>query len=199
MPLFLNGSVSMKALTRTTLGSGKIHMANDVPLYQRDPEAWRVWLAEGNAKQPRKRVSADALIRDDAGRILLVDPNYKPGWDLPGGMAEANESPMDCVRRELREELGIDASPDVMLCVDWVPPHEPWDDMMAFIFYAGVLVGERIKDIRLLDGEIDKFEFCDEETAERRLRPRAWRRTRAALEALRMGRPAYLQDGQPIG
>jgi ADP-ribose pyrophosphatase YjhB (NUDIX family) len=173
-------------------------MVNDVPLYQRDPEAWRALLAEGNAKQPRKRASADALIRDAAGRILLVEPNYKPGWDLPGGMAEANESPTDCVRRELREELGINVSPDVMLCVDWVPPHDPWDDLLAFIFDIGVLADERIQEIRLLDGELKDFEFCSEEIAEHRLRPRVWRRTRAALEAVRTGRPAYLQDGHSI-
>jgi 8-oxo-dGTP diphosphatase len=50
-------------------------------------------------KQPRKRVSADVLFRDEEGAILLVDPRYKPDWDLPGGMAEANEPPMDAARR----------------------------------------------------------------------------------------------------
>jgi ADP-ribose pyrophosphatase YjhB (NUDIX family) len=79
-------------------------------LYERDPEAWNAYLAEGNAKQARKRVSADILLRDDHGRILLVDPVYKPDWDLPGGMAEANESPTDAVRRELREELGLNVT-----------------------------------------------------------------------------------------
>jgi len=29
-------------------------------------------------------------------------------WDLPGGMAEANEWPADALRRELREKLGLD-------------------------------------------------------------------------------------------
>jgi 8-oxo-dGTP diphosphatase len=78
-------------------------------LYERDPQTWLAHLAEGNAQQPRKRVSADAIIRDQAGRLLLVNPNYKPDWDLPGGMAEANEAPIDAVRRELREELGADS------------------------------------------------------------------------------------------
>lgn len=78
-------------------------MTSDPPLYERDPEAWRAYLAEGNAKQPRKRVSADVLLRDDQGRILLVDPKHKPDWDMPGGMADANEPPAEAVRRELRE------------------------------------------------------------------------------------------------
>jgi hypothetical protein len=76
---------------------------SDVPLYERDPEAWQAYLAEGNRTQPRKRVSADVLFRDKEGRILLVDPHYKPDWDLPGGMAEANEPPLDAARREVRD------------------------------------------------------------------------------------------------
>jgi hypothetical protein len=74
-------------------------VTTDGELYERDPEAWNAYLAEGNAKQARKRVSADAIVRDSAGRVLLVDPTYKPDWDLPGGMAEANEPPADAVRR----------------------------------------------------------------------------------------------------
>jgi ADP-ribose pyrophosphatase YjhB (NUDIX family) len=58
-------------------------------------------LAEGNARQARKRVAADMLIRDEAGRVLLVNPTYKDFWDLPGGMAEANEPPRAAAEREL--------------------------------------------------------------------------------------------------
>ena len=114
----------------------------DAPLYERDPEAWRAHLAEGNAKQPRKRVSADVLLRDHAERILLVDPKYKPDWDTPGGMAEANEPPHLTVQRELKEELGLDIIAGALLVVDWVSPHGPWDDLLAFIFDGGELSDE---------------------------------------------------------
>ena len=36
-------------------------MSTDGPMYERDPQAWNAYLAEGNAKQARKRVSADAI------------------------------------------------------------------------------------------------------------------------------------------
>jgi 8-oxo-dGTP diphosphatase len=107
------------------LDIGGCRVMAEAPLYQRDPKAWEAYLAEGNARQARKRVSADALIRDEHGRVMLVDPGYKPGWDMPGGMAEANEPPAECVRRELREELSLDVTLAGLLVVDWISPHGP--------------------------------------------------------------------------
>ena len=155
-------------------------MTTDGELYERDPEAWNAYLAEGNAKQARKRVSADAIVRDSSGRILLVDPTYKPDWDLPGGMAEANEPPADAVRRELREELGLDIQVGDLLCVDWVSPHGPWDDLLNFIFDGGTLSDSDINGLQLVDSELRAFEFCDEGQAKERLRPYVWRRASAA-------------------
>ena len=172
-------------------------MVTERPLYERDPEAWQAHLAEGNATQPRKRVGADVLIRDEHGRILLVDPAYKPDWDLPGGMSEANEAPADTVRRELKEELGLDLRPGPLLCVDWVPPHGPWDDSLMFVFDGGVLSTEATATLAVRDDELLAFAFCDHSEASKRLRPYVWRRAQAALEALHVGRAVYLQAGIP--
>lgn len=170
-------------------------MNSDAPLYERDPQAWEAYLAEGNAKQPRKRVSVDVILRDHAGRILLVDPRYKPDWDTPGGMAEANEPPRQTVRRELREELGFDVHVGALLCVDWVSPHGPWDDLLAFMFDGGELSDEQVAGLKLRDDELAAFEFCTPEQAQQRLRPYVWRRVVFALDALKTGHVQYLQDG----
>ena len=162
-------------------------MSSEDPLYERDPEAWNAHLAEGNAKQARKRVSADVILRDAHGRILLVDPRYKPDWDLPGGMAEANEPPADAVRRELREELGLDLQVGYLLCVDWISPHGPWDDLVNFIFDGGVLDERAIASLRLMDDELRAYDLFDEGQVKERLRPYVWRRVRVALEALTTG------------
>jgi 8-oxo-dGTP diphosphatase len=159
-----------------------------------DPAAWRNHLAEGNTTQARKRVSADVLFRDHTGRILLVDPTYKPDWDLPGGMAEANEPPRAAAIREVREELGFRPVLGRLLVVDWVSPHDPWDDLLAFIFDGGVLTDQQIAAIRPTDDELQAFEFCTEAQAEQRLRPYVWRRVRRALEVTRGRAPSDLED-----
>lgn len=171
-------------------------MTDDAPLYERDPAAWQAYLAEGNATQPRKRVGADVLIRDQQGRILLVDPKYKPGWDLPGGMSEANEPPAETAHRELKEELGLNLHPGQLLCLDWVEPHGPWDDSLMLIFDGGTLPPGQIAELKLTDDELRTYELCTIEAAQARLRSYVWRRVAEALQALENGRPRYLHNGR---
>ncbi|MCK7626703.1 NUDIX hydrolase [Streptomyces sp. RS10V-4] len=163
-----------------------------------DAEAWNAYLAEGNAKQARKRVAADALLRDPSGRVLLVNPTYKPGWDLPGGMAEANEAPEDAVGRELSEELGLTVVLRGLLVVDWVAPHGPWDDQIAFVFDGGTLPQDRAEGLRPTDDELSQVAFLTAGEAGTRLRGRIRRRFEAAVRALGAGRPLYLRDGVPV-
>ncbi len=44
---------------------------------------------------PAKRMGAGAIVRDPSGRVLIVKPTYKEGWELPGGAVEDGESPAE--------------------------------------------------------------------------------------------------------
>jgi 8-oxo-dGTP pyrophosphatase MutT (NUDIX family) len=55
-----------------------------------------------------RSVGVLALVVDDAGRVLLVEHTYRRGWYLPGGGVRRKEAPEDALRRELREEVGVE-------------------------------------------------------------------------------------------
>jgi 8-oxo-dGTP pyrophosphatase MutT (NUDIX family) len=150
-------------------------------------------LAEGNARQARKRVAADVLIRDTTGRVLVVDPTYKEGWDLPGGMIEANESPTAGALRELEEELGITPTIGRPLVVEWVGAHGPWDDQIVFVFDGGVLPDEDIAVVEVRDREIGRWRFVDVDDIRGEMRQHVWHRLRAAVDSVARGETRYLE------
>ena len=58
----------------------------------------------------RFTVTAGALIFNDAGQVLLLKHRFRAGsgWGLPGGFLEAGEQPLEALKRELREEIGVE-------------------------------------------------------------------------------------------
>lgn len=58
----------------------------------------------------RFTVTAAAIVLDQQGRVLLLKHRFRAGtgWGIPGGFIEAGEQPDQGVRRELREEVGLE-------------------------------------------------------------------------------------------
>lgn len=162
-----------------------------------DDEARFAYLAEGNAKQARKRVAADVLIRDERGHVVLVNPTYKQYWDLPGGMAESNEAPRTAATREVHEELGVLIKPGRVLVLDWVGPHGPWDDQLIFIFDGGILPNDHAQHLKPRDPEISDVTAVPMHEARRLLRTDMADRLERALRALADNTTEYNENPQP--
>jgi ADP-ribose pyrophosphatase YjhB (NUDIX family) len=57
------------------------------------------------AKDRQDIIGVSAVVRDGAGRILLIK-TAKTGWELPGGRVEQGEDFLTALTREVREETG---------------------------------------------------------------------------------------------
>ncbi|MGF1338618.1 NUDIX domain-containing protein [Streptomyces flavovirens] len=150
---------------------------------------------------PRILSGAATVFRDARGRILLVEPNYRDGWALPGGTIESDtgEGPRQGARRETAEEIGLDIEPGRLLAVDWArgPGRPP---IAAYLYDGGVLSEEQLGAIRLQEEELLSWRLVDRADLAGHLPGRLGSRVGAALEVLDSGAGAVeLEDGVPVG
>ncbi|MFG2804604.1 MULTISPECIES: NUDIX domain-containing protein [Streptomyces] len=152
------------------------------------------------ASLPRVLAGAATLFRDGEGRVLLVEPNYREGWVLPGGTVESDtgETPRQGARRETAEEIGLDREPGRLLAVDWVhgtgrPP------LVAYLYDGGVLSEDEFKAIRLQEEELLSWRLVPREELPEYLPGSLGGRVLAALDVLADGSgTAELEDGRRV-
>jgi 8-oxo-dGTP diphosphatase len=142
--------------------------------------------------------AAAALFTNPAGRILLVKPNYRDHWALPGGLLEQGEPPQAGCRREVAEELGLQITPGPLLTIDWVPPDEIRPRPIVHFIFDG---GELDDDVRieLQHEELDDYRFVEPGDLASYLPPVIAARVTAALRSRAAGGAAYLHPLPPGG
>jgi 8-oxo-dGTP diphosphatase len=144
--------------------------------------------------------SAAALIADTDGpspRFLLVKPNYRSHWSLPGGILEHGEPPHLGCFREVEEELGLAREVGPLLVAAWTAPEGPRPRPIAsYIFDGGVLADPGA--IRLQKEELDDWRFVPPSEFEAHLPAFMARRVRAAVTARVTGTAVYLPAETPI-
>ncbi len=73
---------------------------------------------EGETSVKPLMVTAAVIERD--GRVLIAKRKngwrFAGKWEFPGGKIEPNETPEECLRRELHEELGIETEIGNFFC-----------------------------------------------------------------------------------
>src|SRR5688572_25395569 len=92
------------------------------------------------AGQAKFTASAAAVIVNDKREVLLLEHILRPfaPWGLPGGFLSWGEQPDDGVRREIREETGVELESLELFCVRTLGRH------IEFIFTATASTGPTI-------------------------------------------------------
>jgi 8-oxo-dGTP pyrophosphatase MutT (NUDIX family) len=147
-------------------------------------------------RTPRIPASAGALIFDKTGRLLILKPNYKAGWTIPGGqIEETGESPWDGCRRETFEECGLDVGHGRLVCVDFLRPRADRPGGMRFLFDCGPFSDEQLSRLVIDHDEIDEHRFAHLAEAGSLLSGPVRRRVLAAAGRKQC---VYLEDGRRV-
>jgi 8-oxo-dGTP pyrophosphatase MutT (NUDIX family) len=145
---------------------------------------------------PRIPASAGALVSDHSGRLLILKPNYKSGWTIPGGMMEADgETPWEACHREVAEETGLAVESGRLAVVDFLRPRGHKPGGMRFLFDCGRFAPDFFDRIVLQVDEISEYRLADRSTALDLLSGPLRRRISASFDAERC---CYLEDGVPV-
>ena len=126
-----------------------------------------------------------ALICD--GQILTIlrddkeDISWPNMWELPGGGREGNETPFECVAREVYEELNIQLSKDDVIWSRVYP--SMLDENKKSVFLVGKLTQEQFESIIFGDeGQGYKLVRLEEFLASDRVVPQLQERVRDYVE-----------------
>ena len=145
---------------------------------------------------PRIPASAGALIFDQRGRLLVVNPTYKAHWTIPGGIMEADgESPWEASAREVLEEVGLRVGRGRLVAVDFLRPGPSKPGGMRFLFDCGVLAEDVLRCITLQADELSEHRLMPPADALKLLSGPLRRRVGEALAA---DDCVYLEDGRPV-
>lgn len=143
------------------------------------------------AQLPAKRMAAGALILNAAQEILLVEPTYKPYWEIPGGLVEVGESPQKACQREIHEELGLELFVGRLLCIDYTSETEARTESLQFIFSATL---PKSFQIQLQHQELLSWGFYPLHVAQKKTHPQLTQRLEHALSASISNQTFYLED-----
>jgi mutator protein MutT len=82
------------------------------------------------------------IVRDEAGRVLLVQRGHPPAtdqWAFPGGRLESGETLEEAVRREVREECALEVRAGPLLYSTQVA--SPQGQFLILDFFCEVVGG----------------------------------------------------------
>jgi len=154
-----------KVVTRPGFKVIGIEVLFGKPVLEQHPEEWiekeRIVasdmctpLARAAVMATMHRLVVNAIILD-GDRVLMCKANRGVAagwWNLPGGFVEWDEHPLECLRRELGEELGVELAKGELLLIS----NRKFDRSAYFMVCFVYLVELKSKTLRLDRTELDE-------------------------------------------
>ena len=119
---------------------------------------------------PTPKVDVRGLILNEANEVLLVKESLDGKWSLPGGWGEVGFTPSEVIRKEIREETGLDATVTRLLAVfdKRCHPHPPQPlYVYKLVFLCQALTGSLSPGFDILDARYFAIEHLPELSEER--------------------------------
>lgn len=114
-------------------------------------------------EQMHKRASsANVMIENSRGELLILKAHYKPYWSLPGGLIDEADSPRSAATREAQEEIGLTIQPTDLEFACFIDRVSNVADTYLFVFRLIDPVDPAIK-IRLQDDEIAEYDWVSQQ------------------------------------
>lgn len=87
-------------------------------------------------------LAVDAIVETTNGSIVVIERRFEPvGFALPGGFVDYGESLEDAVRREVKEETGLNFTIEQQLKAYSDPKRDPRQHVVSVVF-VGKGVGQ---------------------------------------------------------
>ncbi|MFD9904826.1 hypothetical protein [Streptomyces sp. NPDC059063] len=145
-----------------------------------------------------RTIRVNAVIRDETGRVLLLDPADQRGMSLPS--FDVSGAPLHAsLRRGIRTATGLDVSPVRLLALDVIPEDRDKEtpERYCLVFDCGrVGNAPRILTHR---AKYDGYVWAPEEDIAEHAEPHRERRIRECLSALESGESLCLEHGRRAG
>jgi len=143
---------------------------------------------------PKKQVGTAVLFFNASNELLVVKPDYRDEWLVPGGSTDENESPFNSAIREVKEEIGLNVTTLQLVGVYYGHAKGVHSDSLKFIFYGGVLDDNQISQIKLQENELTESQFVDADKAMLLLSNSLQKSIPQCLEAIKNNITVYIEN-----